>query len=137
VIIMIRRLLFVGIIVLLVIAAFRCLAAPEEKSNVAMLLNEEMYSIPGKEVAIQRAEYPPGWVGERHYHTGDIFVYVLEGQFVIDVDGQDRITIDPGEVYHEAVNKVMQARNPSATRPTKLILFQVGDKGKPRVILSN
>jgi quercetin dioxygenase-like cupin family protein len=133
---MIRRLLGVGILVLIIIAAFRCIAASEEKSNVTMVLNEEMFSIPGKEVAIQRAEYPAGWVGQRHYHTGDIFVYVLEGQFVVDVDGADRITIDPGEVYHEAVNKVMQARNPSTTKPTKLILFQVGDKGKPRVMLA-
>lgn len=122
---------------LLVVAAivFTPLSA-QEKSNVTMLLNEEMFSISGKEVAIQRAEYPAGWAGERHYHTGDIFVYVLEGQFVVALDGGKRITIDPGEVYHEAVNQVMQARNGSAKEHVTVLLFQVGNKGKPRVILS-
>ncbi len=126
----------IRIAILLVVAVFVSRTTAQEKSNVTMLLNEEMFSIPGKEVAIQRAEYPAGWAGERHYHTGDIFVYVLEGQFVVDLDGGKRVTIDPGEVYHEAVNKVMQARNGSTKEPVTVILFQVGDRGKPRVILS-
>jgi quercetin dioxygenase-like cupin family protein len=126
-----------ALLLLLVFAATQLAAQYRSKSNVTMILNEEMYSIPGKEVAIQRAKYPAGWVGERHHHTGDIFVYVLEGTFVVDVDGEDRVVIRPGEVYHEAVNKVMQARNGSAKEDVKVILFQVGDKGKPRVIVED
>ncbi|HEU4928491.1 MAG TPA: cupin domain-containing protein, partial [Candidatus Krumholzibacteria bacterium] len=79
---------------------------------------------------------PAGWVGERHYHTGDIFVYVLEGHFIVDLDGGERISIGPGEVYHEAVDKVMRAKNGSTDKPVTVLLFQVGDKGKPRVMLA-
>jgi len=132
---MIRKTLLVLPLVLVALFAFMHSSA-QERGNVTMVLNEDMFSIPGKEVAIQRAEYPAGWVGERHYHTGDIFVYVLEGQFIVDSEGGQRVTIDPGEVYHEAVNKVMQARNGSAKEPVKMILFQVGDKGKQRVIMA-
>jgi len=132
---MIRKTLLVLALVLVALFAFMHSSA-QERGNVTMVLNEDMFSIPGKEVAIQRAEYPAGWVGERHYHTGDIFVDVLEGQLIVDLEGGQRVTIDHGEVYHEAVNKVMQARNGSAKEPVKMILFQVGDKGKQRVIMA-
>lgn len=104
---------------------------PEDRTTV---LRDDLVVIPGKEVNILRVEFPAGWIGERHYHTGDVFVHVLEGEFVVDVDGEGRKAFGPGQVYHEAVNKVMQARNPSTTQRTKVILFQVGDKGEPLMI---
>lgn len=121
---MTRRASIIGAAFLLAFATTQLAAQYKSKSNVTMVLNEEMYSIPGKEVAIQRATYPKGWVGERHHHTGDIFVYVLEGTFVVDVDGGDRVTIRPGEVYHEAVDKVMQARNGSAKEDVEISSFR-------------
>jgi quercetin dioxygenase-like cupin family protein len=130
-----RKPLIAVAVVLGVFASLMLAVQSDGKSNVTMLLNEEMYSIPGQEVAIQRAVYPAGWVGEKHYHTGDIFVYVLEGTFVVDVEGKDRVTIRPGEVYHEAVNQTMVARNASTETGVTVLLFQVGEKGKPRVIL--
>ena len=57
-----------------------------------------------------------------------------EGRFIVDVEGEGRKSFGPGEVYHEAVNKVMQARNGSQTIPTKVLLFQVGDKGDTLMI---
>ena len=131
-----RKRLWITITLVLVVGALMLAVQSNGKSHVTMLLNEDMFSIPGQEVAIQRAEYPAGWVGEKHYHTGDIFVYVLEGTFVVDVEGKDRITIRPGEVYHESVNKPMIARNGSTETGVKVLLFQVGEKGKPRVLIS-
>jgi quercetin dioxygenase-like cupin family protein len=104
---------------------------PKDRTTV---LRDDLVVIPGKEVNILRVEFPAGLIGERHYHTGDVFVHVLEGEFVVDVDGKGRKAFGPGQVYHEAVNKVMQARNPSTTQRTKVILFQVGDKGEPLMI---
>jgi quercetin dioxygenase-like cupin family protein len=130
-----RKPLWITITLVLVVGALMLAVQSNGKSHITMLLNEDMFSIPGQEVAIQRAEYPAGWVGEKHYHTGDIFVYVLEGTFVVEVEGKDRVTLRPGEVYHEAVNKTMVARNASAEAGVKVLLFQVGEKGKPRVII--
>ena len=129
---------FIGIVIFVAAAFVHQIAAQEHGgSKIQMVLQEDMFSIPGKEAAIQRAVYPAGWTGQRHYHTGDIFVYVLEGQFIVDLDNGKRIVIDDGEVYHEAVNQVMRARNGSADREVTVLLFQVGDKGKPRVILAD
>jgi quercetin dioxygenase-like cupin family protein len=103
---------------------------PHGRSKQETLLQDPLHAVPGKQATLLRIEYPPGWVGRRHYHTGDVILYVLEGRFVVDVDGAKRTTIGPGEAYHEAVKSVMQARNGSATEPTRLLLFQVGGKGE-------
>ena len=99
------------------------------------ILKSELASVPGKEGTVLRVELPAGWVGDWHHHTCDVFVYVIAGEFVVDVDGQGRKTFGPGQVYHEAVNTAMQARNPSTTRLTELILFQVGGKGEPLMLV--
>ena len=100
------------------------------------VLRSELASVPEKEGTVLRVELPAGWVGDWHHHTGDVFVYVLAGEFVVDVDGQGRKRFEAGQVYHEAVNTTMQARNGSATRSTELILFQVGGKGEPLMIVA-
>lgn len=99
-------------------------------------MREDLFAIPGKEAHISRLQLPPGWVGKRHFHTGDVFVYVVKGVFAVDAEGRGRLTFRTGEVYHEAVNTVMQARNLSTTEPTEILLFQVSNKGEPLMILA-
>lgn len=98
------------------------------------VLQEDLAAFEGKEANIIKFELSPGWVGDKHYHTGDVFVYVLEGAFAVEVEGEGRKEFGQGEVYHEAVNKVMQARNPSKTEAAKILVFQVGEKGEPLMI---
>jgi len=98
------------------------------------LLTDELQAFPGMEVQIVEYEFAPGWVGGRHYHTGDVFVYVQEGELVVDSDGDGHITLGPGQVYHETLNVKMTARNGKTDKPTKILLFQVGKKSEPLMI---
>jgi quercetin dioxygenase-like cupin family protein len=100
------------------------------------VIKSDLVSVPGKEGTVLRLELPAGWVGGWHYHTGDVFVYVISGEFVVDVEGQDRKRFRAGDVYQEAVNTTMQARNPSSTERTTLIAFQVGGKGEPLTLVA-
>jgi quercetin dioxygenase-like cupin family protein len=114
-------------------------APPQEYRTTAaqdIVLKSDLVSVPGKEGTVLRIELPVGWVGGWHYHTGDVFVYVISGEFVVDVEGQGRKQFRPGEVYHEAVNTTMQARNPSTAKRTSLILFQIGGKGEPLMLVA-
>jgi quercetin dioxygenase-like cupin family protein len=105
------------------------------RSKQQVLLQDPLFAIPGKQAHLLRIEYPPGWIGQRHYHTGDVFLYVLSGAFTVDVDGAQRTTIRAGESYHEALDKVMQARNASTTEPTTILLFQVGNPGERTTVV--
>src|SRR6187431_1997479 len=68
------------------------------------VLKSQLASVPEKEGTVLRVELPAGWVGDWHFHTGDVFVYVISGEFVVDVDGHGRKRFGAGQVYHEAVN---------------------------------
>jgi quercetin dioxygenase-like cupin family protein len=112
---------------------------PQEYRTTAKqetVIQSELVSVPGREGTVLRVGLPAGWIGDWHYHTGDVFVYVLSGAFEVDVEGQGRKRFGPGQVYHEAVNTTMQARNPNATQRAELILFQVGVKGEPLMFLA-
>ena len=68
------------------------------------LLRDDLSAIAGKEATVQAIELPPGWVGEKHFHTGDVFVYVQEGRLAVDVAGVGEKVVDAGQGYHEAIN---------------------------------
>ncbi len=107
---------------------------PSGRSDTRYLMSEDLFAIPGKQGHVLHLKLPPGWIGARHHHTGDVFVYVLSGEFGVDIEGK-RMTFTAGKVYHEAVNTIMQARNMYADKPTEVLLFQVGDKGKPLTVM--
>jgi quercetin dioxygenase-like cupin family protein len=62
------------------------------------VLKSDLVSVPDKEGTVLRVELPRAWIGDWHYHTGDAFVYVISGQFVVDVEGEGRKQFGPGHV---------------------------------------
>jgi len=104
------------------------------KVKATSLLEAPLAGVEGKKVIIKHFELPPGHVGGKHFHPGPVFVYVLEGELTIDTKEAGRQKIKAGQLYQEPIRSVMQARNMSATKATKIVVFQVGDKGKPMMI---
>ncbi len=104
------------------------------KVKVTSLLETPLTGVEGKKVIIKHFELPPGFVGGKHFHPGPVFVYVLEGELTINTEKAGRQTIRAGKLYQEPIRSVMQARNLSTTDVTKIVVFQVGDKGKPMMI---
>ncbi len=98
------------------------------------LINEPLHGVKAQIVTIDRYTMPAGWVGGKHYHTGPVYVYVLEGAFTIDEQGKERRTFKPGELYKEPIGAPMQARNLSASKPLKLLVFQVTPEGEPLMV---
>lgn len=104
------------------------------KAKATALLEAPLAGVKGKTVIIKHFEFPAGYVGEKHFHPGPVFVYVLEGELTIDTEGAAHQTVKAGELYQEPIRKVMRGRNPSTTTATKIVVFQVGDEGKPMMI---
>ncbi len=104
------------------------------KVTVKTLIQESMAGVKGKTVIIKHFSLPPGHVGGKHFHPGLVYIYVLEGALTIEVKGQGIQTVSAGGIYKEPSGRVMQARNLSAKDWTKIVVFQIGDEGKPMMI---
>lgn len=98
------------------------------------LVEESLAADDSKTVIIKRFTLPPGHVGGRHSHPGSVYVYVLDGEFTIETEGQGRQTFKAGQLYKEPVGRVMQARNLRTDGNLELLIFQIGEAGKPMMI---
>lgn len=98
------------------------------------LFSGPLHGVEGHEITIEQFTFPPGWVGGKHYHTGPVFVYVLDGEFSVTEQGRQDQTFKAGALYREPIGMLMQARNVSTARPLKVLLIQVGRKGEPLMI---
>ena len=104
------------------------------KAKATTLVETPLAGVEGKTVLIKHFEFPPGYIGGKHFHTGPVFVYVLEGKLTIDTENAGSRSIGAGELYQEPIGVTMQASNLSAAEPTKIVVFQVSDKEKPMMI---
>ena len=104
----------------------------KNEATVHPLLRQDLPQIPGKEVSMLTVEYLPGGASLPHRHDAEVFVYVLEGSVVMQVDGQKAVTLGPGGTFHEGPNDIhRQSANASATQPAKFLVFMIKDKEKP------
>ena len=104
----------------------------KNEATVHPLLKQDLPQIPGKEVNMLTVEYLPGGASLPHRHDAEVFVYVLEGSVVMQVDGQKAVTLGPGGTFHEGPDDIhRQSKNASATQPAKFLVFMIKDKDKP------
>jgi quercetin dioxygenase-like cupin family protein len=106
--------------------------AASAADKVQPLLTQDLPDIPGKEAVVLTVTYLPGGASMPHRHDADVFVYVLEGSVVMQVDGQPAVTLKAGQTFHEGPGDVhRQSANASATAPAKIVVFMIKDKNKP------
>lgn len=121
------------LILLLASLMFGTLAAQEAK--VTPLLSKDLTEFPGKEGLMITVEYPPGNADPIHRHNAYGFIYVLEGEIVMQVRGGKEVTLTPGQTFYEGPNDVhVVGRNASQTKPAKFLVFFVKDKDAPVLI---
>src|SRR5437016_6602654 len=79
------------------LAALLMLAAvPAEAADVKELFAIDLADYPGKEARMLEVSYPPGARDMVHRHDAHAFVYVLEGQIVMQLKGQPAVTLKAG-----------------------------------------
>src|SRR5437660_11952397 len=60
------------------------------------------------------------------------FVYVLEGQIVMQLKGQAAVTLKPGQTFYEGPTDVhVVGRNASNTEPARFVVVLLKGKGAP------
>ena len=116
-------------------ASFQATGAEEyvSKARAKTLHQAPLQGVAGKEIVVKHFAAPPKFVGGKHMHPGPVFVYVLEGELTVELAGKMK-TFKAGELYAEDIGATMVGRNLSATDDLELLVFQVGDIGKPMMI---
>src|SRR5437879_4704281 len=70
------------------------------------------------QVNVSTITLEPGSVGRSHRHPGFVLVYVLEGEVVARISGQQEATYSAGQMFYEQPGSTHEvSRNASATRP--------------------
>jgi quercetin dioxygenase-like cupin family protein len=117
-------------ITMLICVAFMAFTARAQ--NVTPLVTKDIPELSGKEVEMITVEYAPGAVDPIHRHNAQVFVYVLEGNVIMQVRGGTLQELGPGQTFYEGPNDVHTVgRNASKTRPAKFLVFFIKDKNAP------
>lgn len=99
---------------------------------VKTLMQEPLGDINNPEVSVITLTVAPGAVSPPHKHMGPVFAYILEGKIENQVDPDAPKTYSVGDFFYEPAMHVHRAlRNLSQTEHAKLLIFQVGEMGKP------
>ena len=121
--------------VLLISLCLAASAALAQNAKVTPLLAKDLTGAPGKEGTMLTVEYAPGASSASHRHNAHTFVYVLEGSVVMAVKGGQEVTLGPGQTFYESPEDIHSvSKNASSTKPAKLLVFFVKEKGAPPTI---
>ena len=122
-------------ILILGMASFSVTAQDEyvTKAQKLVLHKAPLPGVDGMEVEVAHFGIPAEFVGGKHMHPGPVFVYVLEGELTVEL-GSETKTFKTGELYAEDINEAMVGKNLSATDDLEILVFQVGEIGKPMMI---
>jgi quercetin dioxygenase-like cupin family protein len=84
----------------------------------------------GQEVLLVRVEIAPGAAAGRHSHPGIETGYVVEGEVVMEIEGEAPRTLVPGDTYLVAAGRIHDVRAVGG-RPASALATFVVERGKP------
>lgn len=118
----------------LLMAGIGFAAFADQPADVSQLIQKNL-DIDGKEVALFRVDFGPGGSDPVHRHNADVFVYVLSGSVVMQVEGGQEVTLKPGDTFIEDKDDVhLVGRNASDSEPASFLAFFVKDVGTEAVL---
>ena len=132
-----HRMYWMGIAAVLLLAqsaarAAETAAPAPSDASVKALMQKDVAGIADKEVLMLSVEYAPGGASLPHRHDAQVFVYVLEGELTMQVEGAAAVTLRRGDTFYENPNDVhLVSANASKSAPAKILVFMIKTKGAP------
>ena len=104
-------------------------------TEIATLMKTTLSGIAGKESLMLTVEYAPGASSSKHRHNAHVFVYVLEGSIIMQVEGEQAVTVAKGQTFYESPSDIHAvSKNASTTERAKFVVFMVKDEGTPVLV---
>ena len=98
------------------------------------ILRKPMSGVEGKEMVVFTADVPPGGVADRHYHPGDVAIYMLQGSLVFTPDHEQPFELKAGQITFNPAKHIHRAKNMSASEPAKVLNCMIAEQGQPLAI---
>ena len=111
---------------------FFAMSLSAQEASVTPLFQTDLDDIEGREGLMVIVDYPPGVSSAAHRHNAHTFVFVLEGSVVMQVEGEERVVLSPGQIFYETPEDIhVVSMNASTTEPAKILVFFVKRQGAP------
>ena len=102
------------------------------QAAVAPLMQQDLAGDTRHEVVMLTVSYPPSGSSLPHRHDAQVFVYVLEGQLIMQVQGRAPVTLHAGETFYESPGDIhVVSKNGSDAVPAKFLVFMIKEKSRP------
>jgi quercetin dioxygenase-like cupin family protein len=103
-----------------------------DAADVKELFAIDLADYAGKEGRMLEVSYPPGARDMVHRHDAHAFVYVLEGEIIMQLKGKAPVTLKPGQTFYEGPSDVhLVGRNASDAAPARFVVVLLKSKGAP------
>lgn len=104
--------------------------AAGDEETVTPVQVRSLADVPGKQIIVATVDYRPGQSSAPHRHAGSVIAYVLEGEVISQLEGEDPVTYKVGQSWYEPPRKPhLVSRNASSTRPARLLAILLTDEG--------
>lgn len=119
----------------IVVVSLFAFTATAQDVNVTPLFRTDLKDIKDREGAMSVIELAPGASSDAHRHNAHVFVYVLEGSIVMQVEGGEPTELSAGQTFYENPDDIHTvSKNASETEPAKFLAFLVKPKGAPATV---
>jgi len=125
---------FTSIVLAVIVASSTTMAQDKHIIKPQTIISEIVEGKPKGEkqqVRVLTATFQPRDQTLFHTHRFPVTVYVLEGAFTLEKEGQEPVTIKTGEAMLMPPNVRMTGYNNSTTDRLRLVVFYVSDPDTP------
>jgi len=125
--------LAVGVVSVLALT-FSVLSFAQPPPGPTSILKERTTEIPKvteHEARMLVADLAPNAAGRWHTHPAPVFIYVVEGTVVYEIEGREPREYKAGMGFMEPSKVKNRVVNKSASEKVKLLAFQVSDPNAP------
>lgn len=106
------------------------LSAQDPLAEGTVLGRMEIAGSDGMEAILVLREIPPGGESGRHVmEAGSEIVYILEGSFIVEVEGEEAMTVEAGGTFQTVAGQVHNVKNASDEAGGKALAFYISERG--------
>jgi quercetin dioxygenase-like cupin family protein len=126
--------LCLAIALMLLVSHSTSLAQEAGLARPEMVLREIVPGMPKgerQEIRVLTASFKPGDKTVFHTHRFPVTVYVLEGEFTLELEGHPTMTVKAGQALVEPPHVKMTGYNRSTKDPLRVLIFYTSDPDTP------